>query len=261
MYNYLNDAMRITFKRKEDYKICEMDSKYSTNATICGIQYEDPDAISEKLYKDMVTYFKNILGEDVKVIRQNNQWFIRLKGEYDYDLTTDYIGPSRAWSKRYVGETKEEKANTIGDFLLITRTIGGHIFWPAHQVERKNTINQIKGGSIIYDRIDITLAELKNFYETRNGKRKHLYFKELYDSFFRYEWFFDMFESFEDYIDKMKLNNFIYQGQVISLLDSDLENNKIVLLKNEKGTIQKNYDNYIQNSKIVIQKRTKTILQ
>lgn len=51
--------------------------------------------------------------------------------------------------------------------MLVTRTIGGHVFWPAHRVDNKNTINQARGGKGIYDRFDITLAELKHYFKIK----------------------------------------------------------------------------------------------
>nr|WP_054741241.1 hypothetical protein [Cellulosilyticum ruminicola] len=91
---------------------------------------------------------------------------------------------------------------------MISRTIGGHIFSPAHQVNRGNTINQIRGGVGIFNRIDITLAELKKFYETKfDGEA--MYYKPLYDTFKRYQCFFEIFETFENYIDIMQLEMFL----------------------------------------------------
>lgn len=261
MYNYLTDAMNIDFTSEVQYKICDSTkSNCKVKATICGKCYQDPDEVSQKLYEDLKTKFGEIFENGLWVARKKSQWYLKLDDLYEHELSTDYIGPSRVWALKYLEGDNDEKAKKIGEFLLISRTIGGHVFWPAHQVSRQKTINQVKGGKSIYDRFDFTLAELKNFYDTKSDNQ-FLYYEPLYKAFQRYKWFFEKFDSFHDYVCKMKLDNFLHNGEVISLLDSDLEKGNIQLLTQNSECEPLNYDLYIKNCNKLIVERTKQINQ
>ncbi|MBE5853385.1 MAG: hypothetical protein E7299_10640 [Lachnospiraceae bacterium] len=263
MYNYLNDAIGIIFTHGEQYCMCECSrSNCDVRATICGKCYKDPDAVSQKLYEDMMDKFRNILGADAKVVRRGKSLYIKLNGLYESELSTDYIGPSRAWAMKYIRENDKEKSKIIGDFLLITRTIGGHVFWPAHQIDKQNTINQVRGGAGIFDRIDITLAELKNYYETKgtNLEGKFRYYEPLYKAFQRYQWFFELFDSFPEYISKMRLDDFLHEGEVISLLDSNIEEERRKPLQEGVNYSPVDYLIYVKNCKKLIYARTNRIL-
>lgn len=184
--------------------------------------------------------------------------------EYEHELSADYIGPSRAWARKFIDEDISTVAKITGDFLLVTRTIGGHVFWPAHRIDNHNTINQVRGGRGIYDRFDITLAELRNYYRTQiecpyeNKKDSCLIYKPLYEAFKRYKWFFREYGTFINYVNKMNLAMFLHDGEIFSLVDSDVEKK---IYKPIKSIIPKDYLNYIKNCKYLIALRTKEILE
>ncbi|WP_054741243.1 hypothetical protein [Cellulosilyticum ruminicola] len=67
MYNYLNDAMNIEFSNADEYKICDCNKKCKDRVTICGECYQDPDAISYKLYEDMCIIFKDFFKSPLHV--------------------------------------------------------------------------------------------------------------------------------------------------------------------------------------------------
>lgn len=161
---------------------------------------------------------------------------------------------------KYLNGNSENKAKIIGNFLLTSRTIGGHVFWPAHQINKQNTINQVKGKSGIFDRIDITLAEIENFYKSRYAGEA-LYSKPLYEALQRYQWFFEIFHTFPNFVKKMKLDDFLDNNKVISLLESDLENKIVKSLSQNSNFEPSNYVLYISNCCILIKKRTKRINQ
>lgn len=259
MYNYLDDAMGITFTKAEDYMICDSTRiNCSVRATICGKCYQDPDAVSRKLYDDISAKFGHIFENKLKVSGTKSQWYLSPDDLYEHQLSTDYIGPSRKWALSFLDGENEEKAKRIGEFLLTSRTIGGHLFWPAHKVDEMNTINQIRGGSPTFDRIDITLAELKNFYESRY-EGSFQYDEKLYGAFKRYQWFFEKFGTFPNYVKKMKMDMFIHNEHVISLLDSDLEKGVIKPLTPNSEHEPQDYIRYISNCTNLINKRSNEI--
>lgn len=265
MKNYLDDAIGIHFTNPAEYAICSDEHlNCRERATICGKCYQDPDLVSKQLYNDISQYFT---FDEKKLNSKCSRGFLYLAFDkiYEHELSTDYIGPSRAWAKKYLSGNLPEKSSIIGDFLLASRTIGGHVFWPAHQVDRKNTINQVRGGSGIYDRFDITLAELKHYFETQieceknQRKDNFLLYQPLYDAFKRYAWFFSEYQTFENYIEKMKLDMFLHRGDVFSLVDSNVEKEDYVPI-NRNSFIPQKYENYIRNCKHLILKRTNMIL-
>lgn len=268
-YNYLNDAIGINFSKASDYKICNKEKVCLIKATICGKCYRDPDRYSSRLYEDMSKKF------ELKSIKRKGKLYLTYKEtdeqDNNYDFSTDYIGPSRYWALKFLGGDVSKIANTIGDFLSVTRTIGGHVFWPAHKVDNKNTINQARGGNGMYDRFDITLAELKHYfkiriecYESKNDS--YLFYEPLYDAFKRYDWFFRKYKNFNNFIKYMKLDMFLYEDEVINLVNTNIEDENYEILKYEKNENinnnffkPKDYENYIKNCKILILKRTKSI--
>lgn len=268
MYNYLDDAMGINFLCSSDYKRCNGNkSNCKIKTTICGKCYQDPDKVSEKLYKD-IAHIYNTAHPDMfqlKAIKPNSQWYLSYDKNIAHQLSTDYIGPSRAWAIEFLDGSDDDKDLKIGDFLLTSRTIGGHIFWPAHTIQGQKTINQVRGGRGIYDRIDITLAELKNYFETA-GQGKAILYQPLYDAFSRYHWFFNAFFNmdFRNYIHTMKLKCFLNGADVVSLTTSDIENGKYVSIKDDQliscGDFRPiEFKKYISNCTSAITERSKEI--
>ena len=272
MYNYLDDAIGISFRNKNEYKRCDCNkANCKIKATICGKCYQDPDAVSEKLYKDIAMSMNTANTDRVqlKAIKPRSQWYLSYDKNIAHQLSVDYIGPSRAWAVRFLDGSDDDKDLKIGDFLLTSRTIGGHIFWPAHKIQGQQTINQIRGGKGIYDRIDITLAVLKNYFETAGNKNDFRYqnlYEPLYDAFSRYHWFFEEFFNmdFSNYIHTMKLEAFVNGIDVISLTASDLENRKCILIKDDQMINRRDFrpvefEKYISNCTKAIMDRSKEI--
>lgn len=268
MINYLNDAMGIDFTKAEEYTICSdehLNCKTRPTkcgrATICGKCYQDPDKVSKQLYDDISKNFE-FNDQPLQVGKKN--LILTFDDKKEHEMSTDYIGPSRAWGCKYLKGDLADVSAKIGDFLLVSRTIGGHVFWPAHQIENKNTINQVRGGRGIYDRFDITLAELKHFFETQIENKKvdaePLFYGPLYEAFGRYKWFFEEYEKFDNYVNKMKLNMFLHEGNVFSLVDSNVEQEeyKDIDINNYEP---RNYEQYINNCKNLIKERTDMILR
>ena len=70
--------------------------------------------------------------------------------------------------------------------------------------------------------------------------------------------------GFENYVEFFKLEGFIYeQNKIIDLIDSDLENNRVVFLDKEDiliASTEEEYIRYMKNLNIIILERTKKIL-
>ena len=271
--NYLYDVMNIENEKNFEYKTCKPEQckkweKCCRRGKINEMCYSDPDRVGKHLYDDMEIYYKNVFyNTELKACGTKNQWYLKYDDIYIHELSIDYIGPSRKDAYRYLDKEEIIKDEIIRDFLFVSRTIGGHVFWPAHRIDKRNTINQIKGAPGVYDRIDIVLAELQNVCKNNFEDGEALYSKSLYQAFQRYKFFFEMFNNldlsndlFTAYIIKMQMCDFLNQGNVISLADSNLELEDIRLLKPELPSKPLDYELYIKNCKILIQKRTDRIL-
>jgi hypothetical protein len=228
-YCYLDDALGVPFN-PEEYKAWE-----GTEGKVGDLVYQDPDKVSRKLYDDLKCLFNNIMDEmspTLKLPLRFERYTKRLNlvDSYGRRYSSDFIGPSRAWAKYVLIED-----HLIGEYLKKARTIGGHMIWPLNGTRR--TINTSRGGgNSLYDRIDLTLAELRNYFVGEEcwfsqGLRS-VYEKEV-------EWFANFQDDSKDglyafirFIRYWKLDPFVSgtDYQVISLANSDLKNNKIILV-------------------------------
>lgn len=234
-YCYINDAMGWTSGtyKADDYKVCVAQKNCITKkcaaANVKGQCYRDADRYSCKLYSDLCTIW-------------NDFTFIKLSGNRlnfvdkdDFRFSCDYIGPSRAWAYR-VG-IKDE---IIGEYLLMSRTIGGHILWPVHPNPTINTARA--GGGSLFDRIDLTLYEIRRFYlgEDHNSEMPISLWNVLHRNIeksylLRYSYNNKQgIDAFKAFIDYWKLQDFVMDEdyKVVSFAMSD-EHTNIPVSENE----------------------------
>lgn len=265
LYNYLSDAMDSDGKysyNPDDYKYCD-DSKIncSIKAIIKGQCYKDPDSYSKKLYEDFERLTKLKINKQSKYLCLNDGFI---------NYTTDYIGPSRYWM-RAAGINEKE----TGEFLSISRTIGGHMIWPCKKKYLKvneygelTTINMARGGEYgVYDRIDFTLKEIKNYFLNKG----FIYSKRLYKAIENEKDFFEQYgigiNGFISFIDAFKLNDFVDKEayEPLSLVTSDFENDiyNVITIDEKADDILKkeNAIKYIKNNNYAIMRRSGEICQ
>lgn len=101
--------------------------------------------------------------------------------------------------------------------------MGGMILFPGQQVDRLWTINQAKGCTrlLIADRLDLTLECIRLYYELL--RHRHAAGPSLPDGYaeinplgpvlHRYRPFFEMFRSFEEYVDFWLLDDLTVEGE------------------------------------------------
>lgn len=115
-------------------------------------------------------------------------------------------------------------ADFLTKYVYTTRTLGGSFLWPeswhrgynmgrGNGREIKDKI--IKGNAgYIEDRVDLTLLEIKHYFEYRelDDKKKFKYSGDIlfryYDNLDAQTWF-GFFDSFEDYVDFFLFNDFV----------------------------------------------------
>lgn len=103
-------------------------------------------------------------------------------------------------------------AEFLANYVYKTRTLGGSFLWPKSLC---STYNKSRGnGNYIEDRVDLTLLEIKHYFEYRDldDKKKFKYSGDIlfryYDNLDAQTWF-GFFDSFEDYVDFFMFNDFV----------------------------------------------------
>ena len=156
-------------------------------------KFYDPDAVCKDLYKSLYALYHNRdlpNGKQFSLGKEPNKCYFEISDSNNCRVSSDYIGPST--TSAYHAKIADE---IVGKTILECRIIGGHTLWPKH----KCSINQSRGLSLS-DRIDLTLAELKDFYQYPNNDN-YLYSKVLRNAFnYDKDWLMQFFK-FEEFCD------------------------------------------------------------
>lgn len=225
---YLVDLLSTNYKTYENKGDAEKEKERiweqlgGSETAYCDI-YIDPDGKENKgFYRDLSNFLnaanshrKNKLSfeayetpdEMISVYYNKGK-----KGEKKYfSLQSDQLGFSAVpWiyfstkyplSRYFEMQKNKEAAQFLAEYVLTTRTLGGSFLWPETLHEQYNKYRGIR--SYIEDRVDLTLLEIKHFYEYRGD----LLFRQ-YKNPDAYTWF-GFFKSFEDYVDFFMFNDFV----------------------------------------------------
>lgn len=104
-------------------------------------------------------------------------------------------------------------AKFLTEYVYTTRTLGGSFLWPE---SLWSTYNKNRGnGRYIEDRVDLTLLEIKHYFEYREleDKKKFKYSGDILFSRYKIpdaQTWFGFFDSFEDYVDFFMFNDFVH---------------------------------------------------
>lgn len=181
--------------------------------------------------KDLLFKANGLSKKGIMVYRKKD------KKEY-FTIQSDQLGFSAVpWiyfstkyplSRYFEMQKNEEAAKFLTDYVLATRTLGGSFLWPeswykAYNMSRGNGKNNKsdnkdnnKDNNIGYieDRVDLTLLEIKHYFEYRELDDKKN-FKFSKDRLFVHykktdaQTWFGFFDSFEDYVDFFLFNDFV----------------------------------------------------
>lgn len=103
-------------------------------------------------------------------------------------------------------------AEFLANYVYTTRTLGSSFLWP--ETLWKDYNKSRGNGNYIEDRVDLTLLEIKHYFEYRDldDKKKFKYSGDIlfryYDNLDAQTWF-GFFDSFEDYVDFFMFNDFV----------------------------------------------------
>lgn len=216
------------------------------NDSKCG----DPDKDSIKLYEVQKFLWSKELPNGkffwIEIKKKNSS--LLLGNKFCMNLSSDRMHPC------FTGYDKKNKFDDwlsekeVEIFMAKTRTIGGHIPFPAH---KKNgfTVNQARGiNRKIRDRFDLTLECIRRFYLKEESP--------LYSVLCEYHDFFELFVDFKGYTDFFLLQDLVDDsGEVRFLLPfSSFEESP--LPENEKE-----FRDYVDAVLLQIRKRNDRILE
>lgn len=167
---------------------------------------KDPDSYSKTLNHYHYLLWRKILpnGERFQLEKLGKKRFLLVydTGQEKYHFSSDSILSSYIdWKsmKHIVSQIPYEELRAYRNQIS---TIGGYLIFPAKTVNRKPTINGMRGMHfLIKDRFDYTLECIRRWYLGMASP--------LYDVIDRYKWFFNYFIDFQGYVDFFLLNDLV----------------------------------------------------
>lgn len=177
----------------------------------------DPDSTSPTLRSyHKLLWSKPLPGGEVFDLQddQRGYYLFHSSSLGDFSVGSDAITHSykNQMKKKWLTTQIPEEVQEVFDQ---GSTIGGYLIFPNQQVERKQTINQARGiMGLIDDRFDLTLECIKRFYRDEPSP--------LATTLNRYASFFQLFQTFENYVQFFLLNDLVdEQGAVKFYLPFD----------------------------------------
>jgi len=125
----------------------------------------------------------------------------------EYFLGSDAITHSYKNHKRkkWLTDQLQDEVNELFD---TGSTIGAFTLFPNDRADGQHTINQARGvNSLFDDRFDLTLECIRRFYMGHESP--------LYHTILRYKNFFELFESFEGYLQFFLLDDLVDENQQV----------------------------------------------
>lgn len=159
---------------------------------------------------------------------------------------------------KYLRESKDkDKFQNVGNWVWATRSIGGSFLWPVKKCSGvwKSQYNIYRGlQSYIEDRVDLTLFEIKHYYDFKKENKEcdienykyksdKLYTTELSKTDSAMKMWLDHFESFEEYIEYFMFDCFVVDEndayEVKNIITSEkIQNGYVQNIKNKNGEIK-----------------------
>lgn len=143
-------------------------------------------------------------GELFELSEQRRNCYLHHSSELgEFFLSSDRITQGLAgWGGRLqvLAESFSEEENE--NYRVLANTVAGVIIWPGNRIDRRPTINGARGlNRRIADRIDLTLEAVRRHYAGE--------WSPLAETLGRYRDFFELFETFEGYVEFFHLQDLV----------------------------------------------------
>ena len=120
----------------------------------------------------------------------------------EFVLSSDSIAHTYSKIKSTTDIIKKIDSEELEKFVSLCSTIGGYIIFPSERINNQMTINGARGvNKQIRDRFDLSLECIRRYYKRENSP--------LNETFERYKQFFNLFDSFEGYVDFFLLQDLV----------------------------------------------------
>lgn len=120
----------------------------------------------------------------------------------EFVLSSDSIANTYSNIKSTTNIIKKIDTQELEKFVFLCSTIGGYIIFPSERINNQMTINGARGvNKKIRDRFDLTLECIRRYYNKENSP--------LNETFNRYKKFFNLFDSFQGYVDFFLLQDLV----------------------------------------------------
>ena len=120
----------------------------------------------------------------------------------EFVLSSDSIAHTYSNIKSTTNIIKKIDTKELEKFVSLCSTIGGYIIFPSERINNQMTINGARGvNKKIRDRFDLTLECIRRYYIKEDSP--------LNETFERYKRFFNLFESFQGYVDFFLLQDLV----------------------------------------------------
>ncbi len=120
----------------------------------------------------------------------------------EFVLSSDSIAHTYSNIKSTTDIIKKINADELEKFVSLCSTIGGYIIFPSERINNQMTINGARGvNKKIRDRFDLTLECIRKYYKKEDSP--------LIKTFERYKQFFNLFDSFKEYVDFFLLQDLV----------------------------------------------------
>lgn len=157
----------------------------------------DPDQLSATLRRYHAALWSKPLpnGHPFSLsTKMRGAYLYHVSDQGEFILTSDAIGHTYRNSKPVAPAISLVPEDELDHFFRQCSTIGGYTVFPGRTINRKPTINGARGlHPKVGDRFDLTLECIRRHYADEASP--------LSDVLGRYSSFFDLFESFEGYVD------------------------------------------------------------
>ena len=164
--------------------------------------------------KDLLFKANGLSKKGIMVYRKKDkkEYFTIQSDQLGFSADTwIYFSTKYPLSRYFEMQKNKEAAKFLTDYVLATRTLGGSFLWPESLYK---DYNPGRGRAKIEDRVDLTLLEIKHYFEYRelDDKKKFKYSGDILFSRYKFldtQTWFGFFDSFEDYVDFFLFNDFV----------------------------------------------------
>lgn len=184
--------------------------------------YVDPDRSDEELYRR--------LGEKYNLSSRFSYLVENING-HEIKLSADAIC---GWKQ--LSQVHPDPNQWLSDYKILRENLALHFIWPQHKLPTINTLRYTK----FFDRIDLTLFDLKEFF---NGKNTQL--NNAYQNGSTSIWLSKFNGNFSEFIDKMRLNNFV--NDEYEVLDIENRRESIITSIPTRSEIKDSIPRYIES--------------